>query len=366
MRRHLFGALGTIRFIRGREWCADRPPSSRRKVAKTRPGPTMCVGLAGVVGPDGLRCGSQPGVFAESPNRIFVAARGELKLPEPLPPGFNGTWGSLGQGFATSPRPELRNTIVVLDSSGRQIERDIWGQWDTLFKGGPQNAGGPHKIRISPYDPERHVWVIDEIRHVIYKFSHDGQRLVKTLGEADKAARRPKSLWPATRRGVSARRLDAGRGWARERPDREVRSHETFVRQWGSKGAGPDQLDRMHGIDADKYGRVYVADRGNPRMQVFDQNGKHLDTWPGLRFPNHIVVAPTATSGSPTARMPESSSTTATAGCWTTGVPMAPIPARLSNSISSRSTTPAISTRPMHSSAACRSLPRTRALTPLT
>jgi len=34
--------------------------------------------------------GSQPGIFADSPNRIFIAARGELKLPETLPRKFNG------------------------------------------------------------------------------------------------------------------------------------------------------------------------------------------------------------------------------------------------------------------------------------
>src|SRR5262245_35251260 len=36
--------------------------------------------------------GSQSGVFAESPDRIFLLGRGELKLPDTLPKGFNGTW----------------------------------------------------------------------------------------------------------------------------------------------------------------------------------------------------------------------------------------------------------------------------------
>ena len=35
-----------------------------------------------------------------------------------------------------------------------------------------------------------------------------------------------------------------------------------------------------------------MADRGNSRIQVFDSNGTHLDTWPNLRFPNHIVATP--------------------------------------------------------------------------
>lgn len=236
--------------------------------------------------------GSQPGVFAESPDRIFVAARGELKLPDKLPPAFAGTWGSLGQGFATTPRPELRNTIVVLDGNGRQIERDVWGQWDKLFMGGPQNAGGPHKIRISPYDPERHVWVVDEIRHVIYKFTNDGRRLVKTLGEVDKpGADEAHFGQPQDVAFLPDGSLLVADGLVNARIVKFDRN-EKFIAQWGSKGDGPDQLDRLHGIDADKNGRIYVVDRGNRRIQIFDQHGKHLDTWPGLRFPNHVIVAP--------------------------------------------------------------------------
>ena len=65
--------------------------------------------------------GSQGGVFAETPNRIFLANRGELKLPEKLPSNFNGAWGSLGQA-ATGGKPELRNCIVVVDANGKVVE----------------------------------------------------------------------------------------------------------------------------------------------------------------------------------------------------------------------------------------------------
>src|SRR5204862_42614 len=83
---------------------------------------------------------------------IVIAARGELKLPDTLPRSFNGIWGSLNQR-ATEPKAEMRNCILVVDGSGNLIES--WAQWDKLFEGG----GGPHKIRINPYDPARHVWV---------------------------------------------------------------------------------------------------------------------------------------------------------------------------------------------------------------
>ena len=51
--------------------------------------------------------GSQPGIFAESPSRIFIVARGELKLPPTLGRGFNGMWGSTGER-ATVPPAEMR------------------------------------------------------------------------------------------------------------------------------------------------------------------------------------------------------------------------------------------------------------------
>lgn len=52
--------------------------------------------------------GSQPGVFAESPDRVFILARGELKLPETLPRTFNGIWG-----FSGSARPSRRPRCAI-------------------------------------------------------------------------------------------------------------------------------------------------------------------------------------------------------------------------------------------------------------
>lgn len=236
----LFSTLSTTAFLQQKGGEDETGPY---EVAASWPSAWAQAGYVG---------GSQPGVFAESPDRIFVAARGELKLPATLPPAFNGTWASLGQGFATTPRPELRNTIVVLDRQGRQIEKDVWSKWDELFKGGPQNAGGPHKIRISPYDPERHVWVVDEIRHVIYKFSHDGKRLVKTLGELDKPALDATHFGqPQDVAFLPDGSLLVADGLVNSRVIK-FDKNESFVAEWGTKGNGPGQFDRLHGIDADR------------------------------------------------------------------------------------------------------------------
>src|SRR5438876_7756148 len=100
--------------------------------------------------------GSNSGIFVESPDRIYLISRGEMKLPEQLPPNFNGTIGSLSEQ-ATRQKAELRNCIIVANSKGQILER--WTQHDHLFEVGGR---GPHRVKISPYDPERHVWVVDD------------------------------------------------------------------------------------------------------------------------------------------------------------------------------------------------------------
>ena len=131
---------------------------------------------------DGFAFGGNSGVFAESPDRIFVAQRGETRLPDPVPSGFTGIAGSIGiNTLREAERRTWQNCIFVVDGDGKVIE--VWDQWDHLFEG--SDGPGPHRIRISPYDPERRVWVVHETGHQIFVFSNDGSELLMTLGEKD-------------------------------------------------------------------------------------------------------------------------------------------------------------------------------------
>lgn len=69
-----------------------------------------------------------------------------------------------------------------------------------------------------------------------------------------------------------------------------------YLTSWGMKGeAGketrPGYMNTVHGVAVDKQGRVYASDRSNGRIQVFDSNGRHLDTWPNIRFPLSIAMS---------------------------------------------------------------------------
>ncbi len=261
----------------------SRPALLQQKGGEDETGPYEVVsGWPQPLASPGYALGSQGGVFAESPNRVILLNRGEIKLPEKLPNNFNGAWGSIGS--ALTPTPVMRNCIIIVDAAGKMIES--WTQWDRLFQGGR----GPHKVKISPYDPERHVWVIDDMRQQIFKFTHDGKQLVMTLGEPGVAGTDEKHFGrPTDIAWLPDGTFFISDGYTNTRVMKFDKNGK-FLMQWGTPGTGNGQFNTVHAIDIDRNRRVYVADRGNMRIQVFDENGKYLDQWGNLRQAQHVIV----------------------------------------------------------------------------
>src|SRR5260370_7572536 len=119
-------------------------------------------------GHPGWTWGSQGGVFAETPNRVIILQRGELPVPEKAPEGYTGGYGAFGQP-ATQGKPRLENCILIVDADGKLIES--WTQWDKLFAGG----SGPHKVRITPYDPQKHTCILPPEANQSLHLSHTGK-----------------------------------------------------------------------------------------------------------------------------------------------------------------------------------------------
>ena len=113
----------------------------------------------------GFSFGGNSGVWAESPERIIIAQRGETVLPYPIPNDFPGYAGSLGINvLRETSRRTWQNCLYTVNGSGEVQE--IWSHLDYLCEG--SEGPGPHRVRISPYDPERRIWLVNETFHQIY------------------------------------------------------------------------------------------------------------------------------------------------------------------------------------------------------
>ena len=129
--------------------------------------------------------------------------------------------------------------------------------------------------------------------HQVFKFSPDG-KLLMTLGKAG-GAREPEFFWQpndvlvAPNGDIFVAEGHSSGETANARilkfsPDGK------FLKAWGSKGTGPGQFDQPHALAMDSQGRLFVGDRNNNRIEIFDQDGKLLDTWYQFSRPSGIYI----------------------------------------------------------------------------
>ena len=240
----------------------------------------------------GFAFGGNSGVFAESPNRIFVAQRGEFRLPDPVPSGFLGFAGSIGFNvLSATDRRVWKNCLYTLDADGRVKER--WTQWDSLCEG--SSGPGPHRLRISPYDPEHRVWVVNETFNTIYIFSNDGKRLLNTLGEKNVEGKdaahfgKPQDVaFLADGRVLVADGLDNHRVMIL---DRDLK----YLGEFGGQGKGPGQFNGVHALGVGPGGRIFALDRSGNRINVFRTTAdpakvEYVTEFPGFSLPLDLIV----------------------------------------------------------------------------
>jgi DNA-binding beta-propeller fold protein YncE len=212
-------------------------------------------------------------IFAESPDRVFIATEGVTRKADAPP--------TLTIFDPRLPGARQDHHVVVVNRNGEVIER--WTQWyDRLRR--------PHKVTTNPYDPDKHIWIVDRGSHQVLKFTNDGSRLVLALGERgvpgddDGHFNQPTDIawFPDGTFFVS----DGDMGTRVVKFDRDGR----FLQAFGEKGAGPGQLGRVHSVAVDARRRVYAVDRGAERIEIFDEHGRFLDEWPNFISPSRVWV----------------------------------------------------------------------------
>jgi DNA-binding beta-propeller fold protein YncE len=191
--------------------------------------------------------------------------------------------------------------VMKFDSSGHPLKS--FGAGMFIF---------PHKIYV---DREDNIWVVDERSanererrkhpdekpkgHVVVKFSPEGKRLM-TLGTPGLAGDPPQALTEPTSivtapngdifvaEGHSGQYPGAG-------PDTVARISRftregKFVKSFGRWGSEPGEFKTPHDIVLDARGRLFVADRGNMRIQILDQDGTYLEEWKQFSRPSGLYI----------------------------------------------------------------------------
>jgi len=141
------------------------------------------------------------------------------------------------------------------------------------------------------FDPEGNVWLADNGLHTVRKFSPEG-KLLMTLGTPGQPGEDESHFKQPTDMTVTpAGNIFVTDGYGNSRVVHFDKTGK-FVKAWGKKGKGPGEFDLPHGIVADSKGRLYVADRSNVRVQVFDQEGKFLEKWENILVPWCLWITP--------------------------------------------------------------------------
>lgn len=197
--------------------------------------------------PEGWKWGWIPAVACDSQDRVFVYSRSE-------------------------------HPLVIFDREGNFL--DSWGE-DVI-----KDA---HGIWI---DAEDNVYCTERETHCVFKFNRHGE-LTLTLGTPGQPAEKDGAPFrlPTDLAIASTGELFVSDGYGNARVHKYSPEGELLL-SWGERGSGPGQFELSHCVRVDKHDRVWVCDRTNDRIQIFDTDGNYLTEWTGLLKPDTIYFDP--------------------------------------------------------------------------
>src|SRR5271169_5764962 len=207
--------------------------------------------------PSGMYLGEVSGVAVNSKGHIFIFSRGN----------------TTGPAYAASAAQ-----LLEFDKDGKFIGEIGHNLYAWSFA---------HTVRVDKYD---NIWVADKGSDMVIKFNPEGQVIIvfgrkqEASDESTEPLKHPKPpLAPVDGmfRQVTDMAWDAAGdtfisdGYINSRVAKYDKDGK-WIKSFGEPGSGPGQLNTPHSIATDNQGNVYVANRGNSRIQVFDGNGTFL------------------------------------------------------------------------------------------
>jgi sugar lactone lactonase YvrE len=160
----------------------------------------------------------------------------------------------------------------------------------------------PHGIFV---DRQDNVWVADAVGyepvpegmgHVVYKFSPQGELLLTlgrkgVAGNGKETLRKPCAVVVAPNGDIF---VADGHGSGPDQPanNRIVKyaPDGAYLMEFGVAGGDRGELNEPHALAMDSAGRLFVGDRGNSRIEIFDQNGRYLATWTQFGRPSGLFI----------------------------------------------------------------------------
>ena len=253
--------------------------------------------------PDDIYIGEAVGVATNSKGNVFVYTR------------TGGPSVTLGTERAFV-RGNGGSRLFEFDPTGKYIREIGQGLYGFIFA---------HTVRI---DPQDNIWVVDEGSNMVIKFSPEG-RVLMTMGRKPEAlfvpggppreggpgpvaapaggaaGAVPAATPPPVGAGVrgdnfnrptdvawdAAGNIFVSDGYGNSRVAKFDRNGK-FITTWGSRGTAPGQFNLLHSIAVDAVGNVYVGDRTNRRIQVFDNNGTFKTQYLHVGAPWALCITP--------------------------------------------------------------------------
>ncbi len=207
--------------------------------------------------PADLHLGEVSGIATNSRGHVFVFQRGNTTGP-----AYSATAAML----------------LEFDKDGkfiREIGKNLYA-WSFA-----------HMVRV---DKDDNIWAIDKGSDMIIKFNPEG-RVMMVFGRKKEASDENSEPWkhpnpplppingqfrqPTDVTWDTQGNIFISDGYINSRVAKFDKNGD-WVKSFGEPGSGPGQLNTPHSIAADAKGNIYVADRGNVRIQVFDPDGKLL------------------------------------------------------------------------------------------
>jgi sugar lactone lactonase YvrE len=208
--------------------------------------------------PDAMNFGEVPGVAVNSKGHVFVFTRSN---------------SAAGPAYAPTAAQ-----LLEFDQNGnfvREVGKGLYG-WSFA-----------HSVRI---DKDDNIWAIDKGSDMVIKFNPAG-RVVWVFGRRKESADEDTKPWehvdpplaavdglfrqPTDVAWDSKGNIYVSDGYINSRVAKYDKDGN-WVKQWGTKGTAPGQFNLPHAIAVDNNDNVYVGDRSNRRIQVFDTEGKFL------------------------------------------------------------------------------------------